>query len=125
MLTPDEEEELAGAVDHEVEDAARRAEAAPEATPEQAFDHVYARPLRPIPRAPAAAPPGLRPPAPPPRPTEGVERNVLETVRQTLDDLMRADERVVVLSVGERSPGEPPERPRTPRPLEDRPCGRR
>ena len=99
VLTADQEEELAGEVHHEVEDAARRAEAAPEARPEQAFDHVYARPLRPIPRAPdrPAAPADLRPPAAPPRPTEGVERNVLETVRQTLDELMGADERVVVL----------------------------
>jgi 2-oxoisovalerate dehydrogenase E1 component len=98
VLTADQEDELAREVHDEVEDAARRAEAAPEATPGQAFDHVYARPLRPIPRAPLSATAAdLRPPAAPRRPTEGVERNVLETVRHTLDQLMGADERVVVL----------------------------
>src|SRR5207248_7977895 len=89
--------ELAEGVQEEVEEAARRAEDAAEASPDMAFTRVYARPLRPIPRAPASATPDLRTPVAPAPPTEGVERNVLETVRHTLHQLMGADERVVVL----------------------------
>jgi len=81
--------ELTAATRNEVNDALRRAEAAPEATTAMAFTHVYARPL----------------PAPPVQPSNGhalvagksVERNVVETVRHTLDQLMAADERVIVL----------------------------
>ncbi|HEX7277014.1 MAG TPA: hypothetical protein VF244_06525, partial [Acidimicrobiales bacterium] len=59
---------------------------------------MYARPLRPTP----GVPPELdeapsRAPVAPPRPATGVVRTVLDTVRQTLHDLMDEDERVVVL----------------------------
>jgi 2-oxoisovalerate dehydrogenase E1 component len=97
ILSPDQDAELAEGVQEEVEEAARRAEDAAEASPDMAFTRVYARPLRPIPRAPASATPDLRTPVAPAPPTEGVERNVLETVRHTLHQLMGADERVVVL----------------------------
>jgi len=88
---------LEAEVQAEVEEAARLAEEAPEGTPDLAFTKVYARPLRAIPRAPAAATgdlPTIESPAPP---TSGVERNVLETVRHTLFELMAADDDVVVL----------------------------
>jgi 2-oxoisovalerate dehydrogenase E1 component beta subunit len=53
--------------------------------------------VRPIPRVPAEIQQQvvLRPETP--RPDTGVERSVLDTVRQTLDDLMAEDERVCVL----------------------------
>jgi 2-oxoisovalerate dehydrogenase E1 component len=100
LLSADDDAVLVDEVRVEVDDAAGRAEAAAEGTPDLAFTKVYARPLRPIPRAPvpataAARPPSPAPPAPPPR--GGVERNVLETVRHTLHRLMADDESVVVL----------------------------
>ncbi|MFN2608207.1 MAG: thiamine pyrophosphate-dependent enzyme [Acidimicrobiales bacterium] len=97
LLGPDDDAALRAEVDAEVEEAARRAEETPEGTPDLAFTKVYARPLRPIRGAPASvAPPPPPPPSPAP-PTEGVERNVLETVRETLRSLMAEDDGVVVL----------------------------
>jgi len=98
VLSSDDDAALHREVTEEIEDAARRAEEAPEATGASAFTKVYARPLRPIPGAPPTDGPPVAPPtseAVPP--TGGVERNVLETVRYTLDQLMGADENVVVL----------------------------
>ncbi len=104
LLSAEDDTRLHDEVDAEVEDATRRAEAAPEATGEMAFTKVYARPLRPIPGAPAlrsgtepaTAGPAVAPPAAM-APTAGVERNVLETVRHTLHQLMGDDDDVVVL----------------------------
>src|SRR5207248_572392 len=93
-----EEEELEAEIKDEIDDAARRAEAAAAATGEEAFTRVFARPRRPVPRVPAGL--GDRPElrvAPPPVPAGGVEKNVIETVRDTLQELMAADERVMVL----------------------------
>ncbi len=109
LLSPDDDARLRDEVEAEVEDAARRAQAAPEATGEMAFTKVYARPLRPIRGAPplpsgtepAVAGPVVGPPAARPlgitAPTAGVERNVVETVRHTLHQLMGDDDDVVVL----------------------------
>ena len=98
LLSEREEEELEAEIKDEIDDAARRAEAAAAATGEEAFTRVFARPLRPVPRVPAGL--GDRPElrvAPPPVPAGGVEKNVIETVRDTLQELMAADERVMVL----------------------------
>ncbi|HEX2023538.1 MAG TPA: pyruvate dehydrogenase complex E1 component subunit beta [Acidimicrobiales bacterium] len=97
VLTEAEEAQLQEDVRAEVEEAAHRAEATAEARPEMAFDHVYAKPVRPIPRAPASATRGVRPPPPVAQPTQGVERSVLETVRHTLHELMGRYDDVVVL----------------------------
>ncbi|CAA9249503.1 MAG: Branched-chain alpha-keto acid dehydrogenase, E1 component, beta subunit [uncultured Acidimicrobiales bacterium] len=70
----------------EVAEAGRQAELADPPRPATASTRVYASPLRSRPR-----------PASPVPPAEGVERNVLDTVRQTLHDLMAEDERVMVL----------------------------
>src|SRR5437764_5143194 len=100
LLSEREEEELEAEIKDEIDDAARRAEAAAAATGEEAFTRVFARPLRPIPRVPAGL--GDRPelriaPAAPALGEGAVEKNVIETVRDTLQDLMAADERVKVL----------------------------
>ena len=86
LLTGDEAARLEEAARDEVAEACRQAEAAAPPDPSTAALRVYARPLRP-------PPPG--PPAEVPR--GGVERNVLDAVRQTLHDLMTEDERVMVL----------------------------
>jgi len=77
---------LETAVQDEVTDASRQAEAAPSPAPHTASSRVYARPLRPGSQVATVAPPG-----------PGVERTVLDAVRQTLHDLMDADDRVMVL----------------------------
>jgi 2-oxoisovalerate dehydrogenase E1 component len=88
LITSEEEAALAAGVEEEVADATGRAEAAPVAAPETAHTRVYAKPIRPgdVPADPS-----------PSAPSGGVERNVLDAVRQTLHDLMAADEQVVVL----------------------------
>ena len=98
LLPEQREEQLEEEVRAEVDDAARRAEEAAVVDADQAFTRVYARPLRPIPRVPA----GLGdPPQPgPPEaalPDAATERTIIDAIRQTLHDLMAADERVVVL----------------------------
>ena len=98
LLTAEAADAMEIEVRVEIDEAARRAEAAPAPRPETAFRRVYARPLRRTPGVPPEldeAP--ARPPAAPPRPATGVVRTVLDTVRQTLHDLMDEDERVVVL----------------------------
>ncbi|MEA2685790.1 MAG: 2-oxoisovalerate dehydrogenase component beta subunit, partial [Actinomycetota bacterium] len=82
----------------EIDDAARRADAAAAPRPDTAYRRVYSRPLRPSP----GVPPELdeapsRTPTAPLRPATGVVRTVLDTVRQTLHDLMDEDERVLLL----------------------------
>jgi len=108
-----------------VNEATARAEAAPTASPDDALTRVYAKPLRParrvrrddddrrrggLPRLAATTQPanthatpagyasaGRRPPDKPREGSGPAERTVLDTVRQTLHDLMGEDERVVVL----------------------------
>ena len=97
LLSVEDEEKLAEHVRDEVNEAAERAEAAPEATADMTYARVYARPVRPIPRVPASVTQVVETRTSPTHPGTGVERSVLDTVRQTLDDLMAEDERVVVL----------------------------
>ena len=67
----------------QVDKAALDAEAAAEPDPSTAFTKVFARTLTVTDRAP--------------QPTEGIERTIIDTVRQTLHDAMAADPRVVIL----------------------------
>jgi 2-oxoisovalerate dehydrogenase E1 component len=86
LLSPDDASRLEEAAREEVGDACRRAEAAAAPDPATASQRVYARPLRPRPAGPRAE-----------AAAGGVERNVVDTVRQTLHELMAEDDRVVVL----------------------------
>ncbi|HEX3393981.1 MAG TPA: dehydrogenase E1 component subunit alpha/beta [Acidimicrobiales bacterium] len=98
ILSDDDDARLHDEVGVEVDEATRRAEAAAPATAELAFTKVYARPLRPVAGAPASASDGISfPSRVSPVPDGGVERNVLETVRHTLHELMAGDDEVVVL----------------------------
>src|SRR4051795_13257852 len=98
LLSEREEEELEAEIKTEIDDAARAAEATAAATGEEAFTKVFARPLRPVPRVPAGLGdrPELRVVSSPPA-AGGVEKNVIDTVRDTLHQLMADDERVMVL----------------------------
>ncbi|HEX8769601.1 MAG TPA: thiamine pyrophosphate-dependent dehydrogenase E1 component subunit alpha, partial [Acidimicrobiales bacterium] len=79
LLTPDDDARLCDEVQNEVDDAAKRAVDAAEAEPETAFDRVYAKPIHPIPRAPASASAGVRRPvATDAAAHPAVERSVLE-----------------------------------------------
>ena len=73
----------------EIDDAAKRAETATAATPEDAFTKVTPSPCA-RPALPSSGPPGRDPEG-------GTEKNVIETVRDTLQQLMAGDERVMVL----------------------------
>ncbi|HEV2759372.1 MAG TPA: transketolase C-terminal domain-containing protein, partial [Acidimicrobiales bacterium] len=86
LLSGQEAVLLEDAAREEVAEAGRQAELAASPRPETASTRVYARPLRSCPR-----------PASPVPPAGGVERTVLDSVRQTLLDLMAEDERVMVL----------------------------
>src|SRR5438552_208252 len=97
LLSESREQSLEAEIKAEIDDAAARAEEAAAATPDMAFTRVYARPLRPIPGIPAGSGDRVEPPDAMPVPEGGVERNVVDAVRQTLHDLMAADERVMVL----------------------------
>ncbi len=97
LLSERDEEKVEADVKAEIDDAARRAEAAAAARGDEAFTKVFARPLRPTPRVPDGLGdrPELRVVSAAPR--EGTEKNVIETVRDTLGELLLADERVMVL----------------------------
>ena len=97
LLSEKDEDALCAEVRAEVDDAAKRAEAASPASPDDAFTRVYARQVRVIPRVPEGKGDAVVARPAPSLPERGTERNVIETVRQTLHDLMAADERVVVL----------------------------
>jgi 2-oxoisovalerate dehydrogenase E1 component len=81
-----------------VDEAARQAEDAAQAPPEEAFTRVYAKPLHPIPGAPEGAgdPVAVRTPTAP-VPPGGTERTVVDTVRQVQHELLAADDRVLIL----------------------------
>ena len=87
LLSEQREDEMEAEVRAEVDDATRRAEAAPQATPEMAFTRVYAKPL---PLASAMAPTPAALPG-------GTERTIVDTVRQVQHELLTADERVMIL----------------------------
>jgi len=84
LLSREEVARIEQAAKEEVSEAARQAEAAAPPDPATAPSRVYARPRE-------AAPERVVPPA------GGVERTVVDTVRQTLHDVMATDERVMVL----------------------------
>ncbi|MDQ1513344.1 MAG: 2-oxoisovalerate dehydrogenase component beta subunit, partial [Microbacteriaceae bacterium] len=84
LLSEQQEEAIEAEVREEVDTATKRAEAAAAPAPETAFAKVFAAPIR-RDRAATVAPTG------------GTERNVIETVRETLRSLLVEDERVVVL----------------------------
>jgi len=98
LLTEEADAALVAEVDAVVQEAAREAEAAPDAVPSDAYRGVYARQLRPIARVPASVAQAVEAPRPAPEPGPGgTERSVLEAVRATLAELMAADDRVMVL----------------------------
>jgi pyruvate/2-oxoglutarate/acetoin dehydrogenase E1 component len=97
LLSEQEEDALEAEVRTEVDEATKRAEAAPAATPDDAFTKIYARPVRPMPRVPAGLGDSAVEQKALPVPEGGVERNVIDTVRWTLHDLMASDTRVMVL----------------------------
>jgi 2-oxoisovalerate dehydrogenase E1 component len=92
LLSTEEASAVDASVQEEVAEACERATAAAPPPPHTAAGRVYAQPIRSRPRG--AGPVAVHPVVPP---AGGVERTVLDTVRQTLDDLMAEDERVVVL----------------------------
>jgi 2-oxoisovalerate dehydrogenase E1 component len=85
LLTRDELTRIEGAAREEVAEAGRQAELAEPPQPGTAAARVYARPI------------GRSRPNSPEPPAGGTERSILDTVRQTMHDLMAEDERVVVL----------------------------
>src|SRR5205085_3237531 len=98
LLSTDAAEAMELEVRVEVDEAARRAEAAAPPPADTAYRRGHAKPLRPTPGVPREldeAP--ARGPVAPLRPATGVVRTVLDTVRQTLHDVIDEDERVVVL----------------------------
>ena len=92
LLPEDEEERLATDVKAEVDEAAKRAEAASEADPADAYTKVYARPIERRP-SPTPGPSGPRSGKQGP----GTEKTIIETVRDTQRDLLAEDERVMIL----------------------------
>ena len=86
------EAEITEGVRAEVDDAARRAEAAAAPEAASAFTKVFARPLRP------GGDPVVHQFQPPFPPVEDcVERTIIDTVRATQADLLAEDDRVVIL----------------------------
>jgi len=96
LLAADQAEGLEAEVRAEVVEATRAAEAAAVCDPSTAFTKVYARRIRPGHRIPDGLEDIHLPVASVPA-SGGVERTVIDAVRQTLHDLMAADDRVVLL----------------------------
>jgi 2-oxoisovalerate dehydrogenase E1 component len=84
LLSEKEEEELEAAVKDEIDEAAKKAEAAAEATPDMAFTKVYAKPINPSDEKER-------------EPEGGTERTIIDTVRETQLQLMQNDDRVLIL----------------------------
>jgi 2-oxoisovalerate dehydrogenase E1 component len=104
LLSEADEDLVEAEIKAHVDDAASRAEAAAAPEPADAFTRVFARPLRPLSGTPAGTGDAVVPMAPATAPEPApetlgpwTERNVIDTVRQTLDDLLAHDERVLVL----------------------------
>ena len=89
LLSAEDADRLESAVRDEVSEASREAETAAAPAPHTASARVYARPLSVRVAAPRTAGAAV--------PAGGVKRTVLDTVRQTLHELMASDDRVVVL----------------------------
>jgi 2-oxoisovalerate dehydrogenase E1 component len=97
LLSERREEQLEQELRDEVDEAVVRAEAAASPPSSAAFTRVWARPVRPVAGAPeGAGDPVVTRPAPEP-PQGGVERNIVETVRETQRQLLAGDDRVVIL----------------------------
>ncbi len=97
LLAEADEERIEAEVKAEVDDAAKRAEDAPLAEPQSAYRKVFARPVRPLVGAPDGAADPVQATEATAPPEGGTERNIIDTVRWTLHEIMAADERVVVL----------------------------
>ncbi len=97
LLSEADEERIEAEVKAEVDAAAKTAEASAAPEPRSAYTRVFAQPLRPVPGAPE----GASDPAPAPVamavPDGGTERNIVDTVRWTQQQLMAGDDRVVIL----------------------------
>ncbi len=100
LLSQETEMELDAGVEGEIDQAVARAEAAPEAVPDQALTRIFARPLGPLRGVPAGAG-DLVVDQPAERvPDGGAECTILDTVRQVQHDLLAGDDRVVILGEG-------------------------
>ena len=97
LLSEADEERIEQEVRETVDGAAKAAEAAAAPKPATAYTKVFARPLRPVPGAPAGASDPGHTDEVVPLPEGGTERNVVDTIRWTQHELMAGDERVVVL----------------------------
>ena len=102
LLPANREKEIDEETREIVDRAAKEAEAAPAPDAGGAFTKVFARPVRPIPRVPEGAGDPLAddvvttsPSLPPAE--ECTEKNIIETVRDTLDSLLETDDRVMVM----------------------------
>jgi 2-oxoisovalerate dehydrogenase E1 component len=98
LLPEAEEDRIEAEVKAEVDEAAKRAEAAAFPEPAEAYTRVFARPLRPLRGAPAGA--GDTPATPSAEPSlTGLttERTMVDTVRHAQQHLLASDPRVVVL----------------------------
>jgi 2-oxoisovalerate dehydrogenase E1 component len=97
LLSEADEERIETEVKTEVDRAAKAAEAAASPEPRSAYTKVFARPIHPVPGAPDGASGALTSPSAPPRPEGGTERNIVDTLRWTQQQLLAADDRVVLL----------------------------
>lgn len=101
LLPETHEQEMEREVEEEVEKAVAEAEAGASPEPREAFTRVFAKPLRPIAGVPAEfadTQAGIAPESHPEPDLGGApEKNVVETVRDTIEQAMAADERVLVL----------------------------
>lgn len=97
LLSEADEERIEAEVKAEVDTAAKAAEAAATPDPSTAYSRVFATPIRPVPGAPEGSGDAATRPVAVPLPEGGTERNVVDTVRWTQQQLMTEDERVVIL----------------------------
>jgi 2-oxoisovalerate dehydrogenase E1 component len=97
LLSEADEERIEAEVKAEVDAAAKSAEASAAPEPRTAYSKVFARPLRPTPGAPDGASDPSDTPAAMPLPDGGTERNIVDTVRWTQQQLLASDDRVMIL----------------------------
>jgi 2-oxoisovalerate dehydrogenase E1 component len=97
LLSEADEERIEAEVKESVDAAAKAADASPQPDPKSAYTKVFARPLRPTPGAPQGD--GDVPPSPTamPMPEACTDRNVVDTVRWTQQQLLAGDDRVLIL----------------------------
>jgi 2-oxoisovalerate dehydrogenase E1 component len=97
LLSEADEERIEAEVKAEVDAAAKAAEAAPTPDPATAYTKVFAHPVRPLQGAPAGAGDATEAPVQMPLPPVGTERNIVDTIRWTQQQLLAGDDRVVIL----------------------------